>query len=111
VGYSGRFGGLLRSGALVVKSTIYDEFYRDWIQPWYHHIPLSLTFDEAYDIYAYFFGLPDSLDDKSSRKEAAKKREGPAAERFAMAGKIALNGQELAQLAFTKPAMRSYSHR
>lgn len=30
------------------------------IVPWYHFIPLSLTYDEFYDIWSYFLGLPRS---------------------------------------------------
>ncbi|KAL7006546.1 hypothetical protein EMMF5_003967 [Cystobasidiomycetes sp. EMM_F5] len=55
--YSARFQALLASAGVVLKATIYDEFYSDWIQPWMHFIPVSMTFDEVYDIFAYFIGL------------------------------------------------------
>ena len=32
--YSGRFMALLASDSAVLKSTIYKEFFSDWIQPW-----------------------------------------------------------------------------
>lgn len=33
--YSGRFMSFLASDSVPVKATVYDEFYSDWIQPWY----------------------------------------------------------------------------
>lgn len=35
MGYSARFMAFLASESAVIKSTIYKEFYSDWIQPWY----------------------------------------------------------------------------
>ena len=34
MGYSGRFFALLASESAVIKSTVYREFYSEWIQPW-----------------------------------------------------------------------------
>lgn len=34
MGYSARVFALLASESAVVKSTIYREFWSDWIQPW-----------------------------------------------------------------------------
>ncbi|KAF7308339.1 CAP10 domain-containing protein [Mycena chlorophos] len=39
-GWSGRFLGLLRSGSLVFKSTIFTEFFSQWIRPFEHYIPV-----------------------------------------------------------------------
>ena len=33
--YSGRFLAFLASDSVPIKSTVYDEFFSDWIQPWY----------------------------------------------------------------------------
>jgi hypothetical protein len=33
--YSGRFMSFLASDSVPIKSTVYDEFFTDWIQPWY----------------------------------------------------------------------------
>lgn len=33
--YSGRFMAFLASDSVAVKSTVYEEFFSDWIQPWY----------------------------------------------------------------------------
>jgi hypothetical protein len=35
MGYSGRFMSLLASDSAVIKNTVYEEYYSDWIQPWY----------------------------------------------------------------------------
>jgi hypothetical protein len=34
MGYSGKFMGLMESDSAVLKATIYEEFWSDWIQPW-----------------------------------------------------------------------------
>jgi Glycosyl transferase family 90 len=33
--YSGRFMGFMASDSVVMKSTVYKEYFSDWIQPWY----------------------------------------------------------------------------
>ena len=33
--YSGRFLAFLASDSVPLKATVYDEFFSDWIQPWY----------------------------------------------------------------------------
>jgi Glycosyl transferase family 90 len=33
--YSGRFLSFLASDSVPIKSTVYEEFFSDWIQPWY----------------------------------------------------------------------------
>ncbi|KAJ6485430.1 glycosyl transferase family 90-domain-containing protein [Mycena vitilis] len=38
--FSGRFLGLLRSGSLVFKSTIFEEYFNDWVRPFEHFIPI-----------------------------------------------------------------------
>ena len=35
MGYSGRFFSFMESDSAVLKSTVYREFFSDWIQPWY----------------------------------------------------------------------------
>jgi hypothetical protein len=37
--YSGRFMAFMASDSAVVKSTIYQEYFSDWIQPWYVLVP------------------------------------------------------------------------
>ncbi|KAJ7194674.1 glycosyl transferase family 90-domain-containing protein [Mycena pura] len=38
--FSGRYLGLLRSGTLVFKSTIFLEYFGDWLRPFEHYIPV-----------------------------------------------------------------------
>ncbi|KAJ7735937.1 glycosyl transferase family 90-domain-containing protein [Mycena metata] len=38
--YSGRFLGILRSGGLVFKATVFEEYFNDWIRPYEHYIPV-----------------------------------------------------------------------
>ncbi|EJD51828.1 hypothetical protein AURDEDRAFT_56215 [Auricularia subglabra TFB-10046 SS5] len=61
MGYSARLFAFLISDSAVVKSTIYTEFFSDWIQPWLHYIPLSMTYKELYNIHAYFSGPSKSM--------------------------------------------------
>lgn len=35
MGYSGRFFSFLASDSVPLKSTVYDEYFSDWIQPWW----------------------------------------------------------------------------
>ncbi|EMD36971.1 glycosyltransferase family 90 protein [Gelatoporia subvermispora B] len=56
MGYSGRFFSFMESDSAVLKSTVYREFFSDWIQPWLHYIPLSQSYQEIYNIHAFFSG-------------------------------------------------------
>ncbi|KAJ7045126.1 glycosyl transferase family 90-domain-containing protein [Mycena alexandri] len=38
--FSGRYLGLLRSGSLVFKSTVFAEYFNDWLRPFEHYIPI-----------------------------------------------------------------------
>ncbi len=77
--YSGRFLAFLASDSVPIKATVYEEWFSDWIQPWYvpsflnrhrflsdclvrvHFIPLSVTYKEIYNILAYFSGPTPSV--------------------------------------------------
>ncbi|KAJ7288454.1 glycosyl transferase family 90-domain-containing protein [Mycena rebaudengoi] len=39
--FSGRYFGLLRSGSLVFKSTVFDEYFNEWLRPYVHYIPVQ----------------------------------------------------------------------
>ncbi|KAJ7617371.1 glycosyl transferase family 90-domain-containing protein [Roridomyces roridus] len=39
--FSGRFLGLLRSGSLVFKATIFEEYFNGWLKPFEHYIPVK----------------------------------------------------------------------
>lgn len=55
-GWSGRFRTLLRSGGIVLKHTVFTEWFADTLIPWYHYIPISLDYKDLYSIMAYFVG-------------------------------------------------------
>ncbi|KAJ6606822.1 glycosyl transferase family 90-domain-containing protein [Mycena sp. CBHHK59/15] len=38
--FSGRYLGLLRTGSLVFKSTVFAEYFNDWLRPFEHYIPI-----------------------------------------------------------------------
>ncbi|KAJ3799232.1 hypothetical protein GGU11DRAFT_743546 [Lentinula aff. detonsa] len=56
--YSGRFMSFLASDSVPIKSTAYEEFFSEWIEPWLHYIPLSSSYEEIYNIFGYFSGIP-----------------------------------------------------
>ncbi|KAH7877751.1 uncharacterized protein C8R40DRAFT_1168479 [Lentinula edodes] len=56
--YSGRFMSFLSSDSVPIKSTVYEEFFSEWIEPWLHYIPLSSSYEEIYNIFGYFSGIP-----------------------------------------------------
>ncbi|KAH8101730.1 capsular associated protein [Cristinia sonorae] len=60
MGYSGRFFSFLESDSAVMKATVYREFFEEWIQPWLHYIPLSMSYREIYNIHSFFSGATRS---------------------------------------------------
>ncbi|KAG8827963.1 capsule-associated protein CAP1 [Serendipita sp. 399] len=79
MGYSARLFAFLASDSAVLKATVYREFFSDWIQPWLHFIPLSQTYNEIYNIHAYFSGpsafMTDAIDRKSNLPRKRNPRE------------------------------------
>ncbi|KAJ7118268.1 hypothetical protein C8R44DRAFT_738214 [Mycena epipterygia] len=39
--FFGRYLGLLRSGSLVFKSTLFEEYFNDWLRPFEHYVPVK----------------------------------------------------------------------
>jgi len=92
--YSGRFMGFMASDSAVLKSTVYKEYFSDWLQPWLHYIPLSSLYSEIYNIHAYFSGPPGTamnVVNKTVRRaadwEAVKKERDEELRQIARAGK------------------------
>ncbi|KAF9237132.1 glycosyltransferase family 90 protein [Melanogaster broomeanus] len=92
--YSARFMAFMSSDSAVIKSTVYQEFFSDWLQPWLHYIPLSSSYSEIYNIHAYFSGASDSTIDIANATSPttsdwrARKKEGDEQlRRIARAGK------------------------
>ncbi|BGP40375.1 hypothetical protein JCM10449v2_004337 [Rhodotorula kratochvilovae] len=67
--WSGRFHRLLSSNSVVLKSTIFPEWYAGWIQPWVHYIPLKVDYTDLFDIMAFFAG---DLDGRNAHDALAK---------------------------------------
>lgn len=79
-GWSGRFHRLMSMKALVLKSTIFPEWYSDRIQPWLQlrpilcvlcfillsltlrlnssYVPVKVDYTDIYDIMTFFRGTP-----------------------------------------------------
>ena len=58
-GWSSRFRRLLAGNNVVLKSTLYPEWFNDLLVPWYHYVPVKLDYSDLYDILAFFNGAPD----------------------------------------------------
>ncbi|KAJ7577878.1 glycosyl transferase family 90-domain-containing protein [Mycena floridula] len=44
--FSSRYLGLLKSGSLVFKSTLFTEFFSDWLKPFVHYIPVLVDLSD-----------------------------------------------------------------
>ncbi|KAJ7666367.1 lipopolysaccharide-modifying protein, partial [Mycena rosella] len=51
--FSGRFQGLLRSGSLVFKSMIFEEYFNDWIRPFEHYVPVKVDLSDLVEKIAW----------------------------------------------------------
>jgi hypothetical protein len=52
-GFSGRFYRLLRSNSAVLKQTLIREWHDDWLVPWVHFIPISMSMTELPEVVRY----------------------------------------------------------
>lgn len=68
--WSGRFHRLLSSNSVVLKSTIFPEWYSGWIQPWVHYVPIKIDYSDLFDVMAFFSG---DLEGRNGHEEEAKK--------------------------------------
>ncbi|KAG9026633.1 Glycosyltransferase Family 90 domain containing protein [Tulasnella sp. JGI-2019a] len=69
-GWSGRFKRLMATKSLVLKSTIFPEWYTDRIQPWVHYVPVKNDLTDLYDSITFFRGNRDGT---GSHDELAKR--------------------------------------
>ncbi|BGP24738.1 glycosyltransferase family 90 protein [Rhodotorula toruloides] len=92
--WSGRFHRLLSTNSVVLKSTIFPEWYAGWIQPWVHYIPLKIDYTDLFDIMAFFAG---GLDGRNGHDALAKQ--------------IAENGKEYATKYWRYADMEAYFFR
>ncbi|ORX41228.1 glycosyl transferase family 90-domain-containing protein [Kockovaella imperatae] len=94
-GWSSRFQRLLLSGSVVLKSTIYAEWFSDWLVPWYHYVPVQVSYSELYVILSFFIGAPRT----------------PSTGHDHLAEKIGNHGREFAQNFWRREDMQSYMFR
>ncbi|KAG8870069.1 Glycosyltransferase Family 90 domain containing protein [Tulasnella sp. 331] len=57
-GWSARFKRLMTTKSLVLKTTIFPEWYTDRVQPWVHYVPVKNDLTDLYDIMTFFRGNP-----------------------------------------------------
>ncbi|KAG0146696.1 hypothetical protein CROQUDRAFT_43986 [Cronartium quercuum f. sp. fusiforme G11] len=95
-GWSGRFHKLMTTRSVILKSTIFPEWYvyADRIQPWYHYVPVRVDYQDLYDIMGFFTG------DLEGR--GAQDKEGE---------KIGAAGSIWAQTFWRKEDMQAYMYR
>nr|XP_018267302.1 uncharacterized protein I303_01287 [Kwoniella dejecticola CBS 10117]OBR89460.1 hypothetical protein I303_01287 [Kwoniella dejecticola CBS 10117] len=60
-GWSARFKRLMTTNSVVLKSTIFPEWYTDRIQPWVHYIPIKADLTDVYDVLSFFRTGHDDL--------------------------------------------------
>ncbi|WVQ71619.1 hypothetical protein IAR50_001159 [Cryptococcus sp. DSM 104548] len=57
-GWSSRFRRLLQGNNVVLKSTVYPEWFDTMLIPWYHYVPVKMDYSDFFDIISYFEGSP-----------------------------------------------------
>ncbi|KAH8930140.1 glycosyltransferase family 90 protein [Atractiella rhizophila] len=58
--YSARFRTHLQSNQVVLKSTVFSEWYQPKIQAWLHYVPIRLDYQDAYNVLAFFDGYGEN---------------------------------------------------
>ncbi|KZT55615.1 glycosyltransferase family 90 protein, partial [Calocera cornea HHB12733] len=53
-GWSTRFKPFLSANSVVMKATIFPEWYMDRIQPWVHYVPIRMDMGDVYDVLTFF---------------------------------------------------------
>ncbi|KAF8513209.1 hypothetical protein JB92DRAFT_3083224 [Gautieria morchelliformis] len=111
MGYSARALAFLASESVLVKSTVYREFFSDWIQPWVHYIPLSQSYKEIYNIHAFFSGPSESMLRAANLSAPTRGSPTTSSEGDKLLQKIAKAGREWKQTVGRKVDMESYVYR
>lgn len=113
-GWSSRFKRLLSSNSLILKATIFPEWYTERIMPWVHYVPVQYTLSDIYDILAFFRGSPLSnladIDDEPDILLDADRMDGFRGNEH-LARKIASAGREWSETMFRKEDMVAYMYR
>lgn len=66
-GWSARTQQLFSAGSVVIKNSLFKEWWNDRIQPWKHYVPVTLDFSDIYEVLHYVsrtraFRLADGAD-------------------------------------------------
>ncbi|WWC70900.1 uncharacterized protein I206_104852 [Kwoniella pini CBS 10737] len=57
-GWSGRFRRLMSTNSMVIKMTMFTEWFQPHLIPWFMYVPAKLDFSDLTDIMAFFRGTP-----------------------------------------------------
>ncbi|WVR05243.1 hypothetical protein IAU60_002255 [Kwoniella sp. DSM 27419] len=93
-GWSSRFRRLMASNNVVLKSTLYPEWFQALLIPWYHYVPVKLDYSDIHDVMAFFNGAPD----------------GSVPGRDDLAKEIAANGKRFVDERWRMQDMQSYMY-
>ncbi|CAE6440521.1 unnamed protein product [Rhizoctonia solani] len=55
-GWSARFKRLMTTNSMILKTTIFPEWYMDRVMPWVHYVPVKVDLSDLYDIASFFRG-------------------------------------------------------
>ena len=65
--FSGRYYALLKSGSVIIKQTIFQEWHDERLVPWVHYVPLSMEGTEIFEIMRYFTQEAEEGDEAARR--------------------------------------------
>ncbi|WVF69132.1 hypothetical protein IAT40_003906 [Kwoniella sp. CBS 6097] len=75
-GWSGRFRRLMSTNSMVIKMTMFTEWFQPHLIPWFMYVPAKLDFSDLTDIMAFFRGTPQHPDLGFDETAAALARNG-----------------------------------
>ncbi|WVQ96630.1 hypothetical protein IAU59_003735 [Kwoniella sp. CBS 9459] len=75
-GWSGRFRRLMSTNSMVIKMTMFTEWFQPHLIPWFMYVPAKLDFSDLTDIMAFFRGTPQHPDLGFEETAAALARNG-----------------------------------
>jgi len=113
-GWSGRFHRLMSTKSLVLKSTIFPEWYMDRVQPWVHYVPIKVDYSDLYDVMVFFRGDEESAGGKAgkeSRRQVLMRRGSRNTGHDHLAEKIASQGKRWAAEHWRRVDMAAYMFR
>ncbi|KAG8984502.1 F-actin-capping protein subunit alpha, partial [Tulasnella sp. 427] len=107
-GWSGRYQGLLASGSVVLKATVFPEWISDWLIPYYHYVPIQHDYSDLYPTMAFLEGYPETSADGKKKKTTTTKLVGGHEE---IAERIAQHAWDAGQTLWRWEDMQAYMFR